>query len=253
MPPLQTVPTGFVAAVVGFFSSFPIVLQGLTSGGASAPQAASGLLFAALSMGVAGIFLSLWKRDPISVAWSTPGLALLAITPATNGGFEEAVFGFVVAGALTVLAGLWRPLGRLITMIPGPVAQAMLAGVLMSLCLVPFQAIAETPLTAVPIVLTWFLVGLVNRLYAVPAALLMALVVVRWSTGLDIPWVDAVLTQPEFVLPAPGIAGVLSIGIPLFIVTMATQNIPGIAVLRSYGYMPLPHRHWCWEFWRGLR
>ena len=240
LPPLQTVSTGFVAAIVGFFSSFPIVLQGLTSVGASASQAASGLLFAALAMGIAGIFLSLWKREPISVAWSTPGVALLAITPATQGGFNEAVFGFLVAGVLTVLAGLWRPLGRLITMIPGAIAQAMLAGVLISLCLVPFQALAETPLTAAPIVLTWFLVGLVNRLYAVPAAVVMALVIVGWSNGFDIPLGETLLTQPEVTWPTPGIAGVLSIGIPLFIVTMATQNIPGIAVLRSYGYTPPP-------------
>ncbi|MFP7673632.1 benzoate/H(+) symporter BenE family transporter [Marivita sp. S0852] len=239
-PPLQTISTGFVAAIVGFFSSFPILLQGLTSVGATAEQAASGLLFAALAMGLAGIFLSLWKKMPISVAWSTPGVALLAITPATSGGFNEAVFGFLIAGALTVLAGLWRPLGRLITLIPGPLAQAMLAGVLISLCLVPFQAMADAPAIALPVVLTWFVVSLINRLYAVPAAVVAALGVVGWATGFDIAWPDHVLTQPVLIAPRIGIEAVLSIAIPLFIVTMATQNIPGIAVLRSYGYRPEP-------------
>ncbi|MCK0149085.1 benzoate/H(+) symporter BenE family transporter [Marivita sp. S6314] len=240
IPPLQTVSTGFVAAIVGFFSSFPIVLQGLTSVGASAGQAASGLLFAALAMGLAGILLSLWKKDPISVAWSTPGVALLAVTPATAGGFNEAVFGFLVAAALTILAGLWRPLNRLITRIPGPLAQAMLAGVLIPLCLVPFQALAAAPMVAVPVVLTWFVVGLVNRLYAVPAAVVVALALVGWSTGFAIPMPDHILTRPVLVMPEAGVAGVLTIGIPLFIVTMATQNIPGIAVLRSFGYTPPP-------------
>ncbi|MCL3882313.1 benzoate/H(+) symporter BenE family transporter [Marivita sp. GX14005] len=237
-PPPQTISTGFVAAIVGFFSSFPIVLQGLGSVGASPAQAASGLMAAAIAMGLAGIALSLWYRQPISVAWSTPGVALLAVTPAAAGGFSEAVFGFLVAGLLTVLAGLVRPLGRLITMIPAHLAQAMLAGVLVPLCLVPFQAVAETPSTAIPIVAVWLVAGLVNRHYAVPAAVLAALAVTFHATGGDIALPGHLLTRPELVMPQVGLAGVLGIGVPLFIVTMATQNIPGTAVLRSYGFTP---------------
>lgn len=240
LPPLQTISTGFVVAVVGFFSSFPIVLQGLTSVGASDAQAASGLLFAAVAMGLAGVLLSLWNRQPISAAWSTPGVALLAAAPVLAGGFAEAVTGFVVAGLLTVIAGLWRPLGRLVMLIPAALAQAMLAGVLIALCVVPFQAMTVHPATTIPIVATWFVFGLFNRLYAVPAAVVAALAVVGWSNGFVIDWPEHVFTRPVLVLPEITFAAVLSVGLPLFIVTMATQNIPGLAVLRSFGFTPPP-------------
>ncbi len=136
-PPLQTVSTGLVVAMVGFFSSFPIVLQGLSAMGATAPQAASGLMSAALAMGITAIVLSLLYRQPISVAWSTPGLALLAVSVLPAGGFAEAAGAFVSAGALTVLAGMWPPLARLAAAIPTTLAQAMLAGVLLPLCIAP--------------------------------------------------------------------------------------------------------------------
>jgi hypothetical protein len=147
---------GLVVAIVGFFSSFPIVLQGIKSIGANEVQAASGLMMASVAMGVAGIGLSLWKKMPISVAWSTPGVALLAVTLPIEDGFAGAVAGFIIAGGLTVLAGLWRPLGKLATSVPAPLAQAMLAGVLVSLCIAPFKAMAEVPMTAIPVVVTWF-------------------------------------------------------------------------------------------------
>lgn len=239
-PPIQTVSTGCVVAIVGFFSSFPIVLKGLDAVGATPEQAASGLMFAALAMGVTGMVLALWTRQPISVAWSTPGVALLAITPLAGAGFSEAVFGFIVAGLLTLLAGLWRPLAHLVTNIPPALAQAMLAGVLVSLCIVPFQALAETPWTAGPIVATWFAAGLINRLIAVPAAVIAALLVVGVATGFEIPLPDGAFTAPVLVRPEPSLAAIVNIGLPLFLVTMATQNVPGIAVLRSYGYTPAP-------------
>ena len=150
LPPIGTVLTGLVVAIVGFFSSFPIVLQGLNGVGATGAQAASGLMFAAFAMGVAGIGLSLWYRMPIAVAWSTPGAAVLAVAPAGVYAFPEAVSAFIFAGVLTVLAGLWKPLGRIVTLIPGPLAQAMVAGILIVLCAEPFRAMAETPWTAVP-------------------------------------------------------------------------------------------------------
>lgn len=239
-PPAQTVSTGFVVAIVGFFSSFPIVLQGLLSVGASDAQAASGLMAATLAMGLTGIALSLWKREPISVAWSTPGVALLAVTAPVEGGFAGAVGGFLIAGALTMVAGLWRPLGRLATCIPAPLAQAMLSGVLVSLCIVPFKAMAETPYTALPIVLTWFVVGRFNRLFAVPAAVLAALLVIGFAADFRLSLPDHVLVPPILIAPEFSLSALLGIGLPLFIVTMATQNIPGIAILRSFGYTPQP-------------
>ena len=241
-PPSQTVSTGFVVAIVGFFSSFPIILQGLDTMGANPAQAASGLMAASLSMGFAGILLSLWTRIPVSVAWSTPGAALLAVSTTVPDDFSGAVGAFLIAGLLTLIAGLFRPLGRLAAAIPAPLAQAMLAGVLLSICVVPFQAAAETPYTALPIILTWFLTGRLNRLLAVPAAVLMAAFIVFHSSGYSVPMPDMLFTRPEFTMPTFSLAATLGIALPLFIVTMATQNVPGIAVMKSFGYTPPPGR-----------
>lgn len=239
-PPAQTVSTGFVVAIVGFFSSFPIVLQGLDAMGADAQQSASGLMAAAMSMGLAGILLSLWTRQPVSVAWSTPGVALLAVSAAPPGGFEGAVGAFLIAGLLTLVAGLYRPLGRLAASIPAPLAQAMLSGVLLSICIVPFQAAAQTPWTALPIILTWFLMSRIKRLVAVPAAVLMAAFIVLYTSDFNVPLPDVLFTELQIIRPSFSLEAVIGISIPLFIVTMVTQNIPGIAVMKSYGYTPEP-------------
>lgn len=240
LPPLQTVSTGFVVAIVGFFSSFPILLQGVTAVGASPDQAASALMSAAMAMGLTGIGLSLWLRKPVSVAWSTPGVALLAATALPGTGFGEAVGAFLVAGLLTVLAGLWKPLGRLAAAIPPSLAQAMLAGVLLSLCIQPFQALAIAPWQALPVILAWFIVGRLFRLYAVPAAVVAAAAVTLWSANFQVPLTGPIITPPLWITSEFSLATTLGIGVPLFIVTMATQNIPGIAILRSFGYKPEP-------------
>ncbi|WP_171210913.1 benzoate/H(+) symporter BenE family transporter [Ruegeria sp. HKCCA5426] len=241
-PPIQTVSTGLVVAIVGFFSSFPIVLQGLTAMGASPAQAASGLMMAAIAMGLAAIGLSLRYHLPISVAWSTPGAALLAVSATPAAGFSEAVGAFLCAGALTVLAGLWIPLGRLAAAIPTTLAQAMLGGVLLPLCILPFKAAVDLPWQALPVILTWFVAGRFNRLLAVPAAVIAAaIVVVLNAKGASVAPAQVVAT-PVWTWPTFSVASIIGIGLPLFIVTMATQNIPGIAVMRSFGYQPVSGR-----------
>ena len=239
-PSLQTFSTGTVVAIVGFFSSFPILLQGLANMGADEGQAASALMAAAVAMGLAGIGLSLWLRQPISVAWSTPGAAFLAIAAPSVHGLSGAVAAFLFAGVLTMIAGLWRPLGRLAASIPAPLAQAMLAGVLLSLCIVPFQALAETPAYALPILLTWFAVKQVSKLFAVPAAVLVAALLTAYSVDFEIGLEGALIPSPVLTWPDFAVADMLGIGLPLFIITMAAQNIPGIAVLKSYGFAAPP-------------
>jgi benzoate membrane transport protein len=232
---MQAVSAGLLAGFVGFASSFAVVLQGLVAVGASPAQAASGLMALSIAMGLAGILLSLRLRLPISVAWSTPGAALLAATAAPVGGFSEAVGAFLVCGVLLTLAGLWKPLGRLVAAIPAPLANAMLAGILFTLCLAPVRAVAEQPAAGLAIVLAWAVVARVNRLLAVPAAVLVAVVVIAASAPLPMAgWVP----QPEFVWPAFSVSAVTGIALPLFIVTMASQNIPGLAVLSANGYRP---------------
>lgn len=240
MAPVQTVSTGFVVAMVGFFSSFPIVLQGVAAVGASPDQAASALMTAALSMGLAGIVLGLATKMPASVAWSTPGAALLAVTAPVEAGFAGAVAGFLVAGALTVVSGLWRPLGRLAASIPAPLAQAMLGGVLLPLITAPVLAVAETPLVIAPILAAWFVLGRINKLLAVPGAVVAAGVTVLVYGDMAAFDAGGWLTAPVWVMPEFSLAGVVGIGLPLYVVTMATQNVPGLAVMRAHGYVPKP-------------
>ncbi|MBM3521736.1 MAG: benzoate transporter, partial [Alphaproteobacteria bacterium] len=154
-PSPQAIAAGLLAAFVGFASSFAVVLKGLTTVGASPAEAASGLMALSIAMGLCAIVLSLRARMPISVAWSTPGAALLATTAAVDGGFPVAVGAFLVTGALIVAAGLWRPLGRAVAAIPSPLANAMLAGVLLGLCLAPVKAVAQMPAIGLAIVVTW--------------------------------------------------------------------------------------------------
>ncbi len=232
---MQAVSAGLLAGFVGFASSFAVVLQGLVAVGASPAQAASGLMALSVAMGLAGIVLSLRLRLPISVAWSTPGAALLAATAMPAGGFAEAVGAFLVCGALLTVAGLWRPLGRAVAAIPAPLANAMLAGILFTLCLAPVRAVAEQPVAGLGIVLAWAVVARINRLLAVPAAVLVAVAVIASTAPLPAAgWIP----QPEYVWPDFSVAALTGIALPLFIVTMASQNIPGLAVLSANGYRP---------------
>lgn len=241
---LQAVFMGVLAPVVGIASSFAVVIQGLTAAGASADQAASGLTVLILAMGLCGMLLTLRTRMPITIAWSTPGAALLVGTDMLPGGFPEAVGAFLISGALVVAAGVIRPFGRAVAAIPAPLANAMLAGVLLGLCLAPFRAIAFDPLLGLPIVLAWVLVGRVNRMLATPAALIAFVLVV--TIGLDLPAdslgrLSAAIPPPiEPVLPNVSLAGLAGLALPLFLVTMASQNIPGIAVLKVNGFAPAP-------------
>ena len=236
----QATATGVLAAFVGFASSFAVIIQGLSAVGATPAQAASGLMALSLAMGIAGIWLSLRSGLPISIAWSTPGAALLATTGAPDGGFAAAVGAFLFSGALIVIAGLWKPFGRAVASIPAPLANAMLAGVLLGLCLAPVKAVAATPLLGLAIVLAWALVGRFRRLFAVPAAVLVAVVLIVATQPLGgITW-DTLLPAPVLVRPSFSIGAIVGIGLPLFIVTMASQNIPGMAVLNVNGDHPAP-------------
>lgn len=241
---LQSLFMGCLTAFVGFASSFAVVLQGLKAVGATDFQAASGLMALSVSMGICAIVLSATTRLPVSIAWSTPGAALLATTGVIEGGFAGAVGAFIICAGLIIIAGLFKPLGRAVASIPTPLANAMLSGVIIGLCFAPIKAIGFNPALGLPIILAWIIVGAINRLFAVPAALAAFVLVMMF--GVDIPSgaMDSVLqslTPPmEFVMPEFHLQAIISMALPLFIVTMASQNIPGIAVLKVNNYDPQP-------------
>ncbi|KGE01131.1 benzoate/H(+) symporter BenE family transporter [Rhizobium sp. YS-1r] len=235
---------GLLTAFVGFVSSFAVIMQGLQAMGATSPEIASALLAQSVSMGLLAIVFSAWFRMPISIAWSTPGAALLAGISVIEGGFPAVVGAFVVCGALIVLSGLFRPLGRVIRMIPAPLANAMLAGILLSLCLAPVKAVAFNAALGLPIVLTWMVVVSRWRLWAVPAALVALVLVLIFGVELPADTMEqigaAIHPDLTFIEPVFTWSGIVSVAVPLFIVTMASQNIPGIAILKVHHYEPPP-------------
>ena len=237
-PISRPITAGVVTALVGFTSSFVIVLTGLRAVGATPAQAASGLLAVCVLMGVGSLVLAWRYRMPITVAWSTPGAALLAATGVVEGGWPAAVGAFLVVGALVVLTGLWPHLGRLIARIPPSIAQAMLAGVLLPLCLAPITGIVANPWGVVPVVLTWLVFARLAPRWAVPLAFLAAAIVVGVSLAAEGATVDPALLVPrvELTMPTFTLGALVSIAVPLYIVTMASQNVPGVAIMRSFGY-----------------
>lgn len=238
----QSFVMGVLTAFVGFSSSFAVVLHGLKGVGASDAQAASALMALSIAMGLCAIVLSIRNRMPISIAWSTPGAAFLATAGPLEGGFAVAVGAFLITALLIIAAGLFKPLSRAVSAIPAPLANAMLAGVLIGLCFAPVKAIAFNPWFGLPIVIAYFVGGAINRLAAIPAALVAFILVIAF--GIEMPdgamasVLQAIVPAPVFVAPQFTLSGLISVALPLFIITMASQNIPGITVLRVNGYEP---------------
>ncbi|MDF0528767.1 benzoate/H(+) symporter BenE family transporter [Tsukamurella sp. 8F] len=229
---------GVVCALVGFTSSFAVVLAGLRAVGADAGQAASGLAAVSLAMGAATVLLSWRFRMPITSAWSTPGAALLVSTGAVAGGWAAAVGAFAVTGVLFVLTGLWPRLSALVARIPTPIAQAMLAGVLLPLCLEPVTGLAHDPAAIAPVLVVWLLLLEFAPKVAVPGAFVAALAVIAVSLacGGHAPAASAYIPHLSATAPTFTLQAMTGIVIPLYIVTMASQNIPGVAVMGTFGY-----------------
>jgi benzoate membrane transport protein len=233
---LQATAAGMLAAFVGFGSSFAVILRGVAAAGASPAQAASGLLALCVITGICGILLSVRTRMPIIVAWTTPGAALLASGPPVHGGFGYAVGAFLISGLLIILAGLWPAMSRAVAAIPRSLASAMLGGIVFGLCLAPVLGLQEKPGFIVIILIVWVVVGRIRRTLAVPAAVVVAV----GLAALDLHNGAALSLKPQLVWVTPrfSLSAIVSLAVPLFVVTMAGQNIPGFAVLSMNGYRP---------------
>lgn len=230
----HAVVAGVVTALVGFTSSFAVVLTGLTAVGATPQQAASGLAVVSVTMGLGCVLLSLRHRVPVTMAWSTPGAALLAGAAVPAAGWAAAVGAFGVAGLLYLLTAVVRPLATWVSRIPVAVASGMLAGVLLTLCVAPFRALAEDPAAIGPVLLTWLVLLRLARRWAVPGALAAAGVVIAVA-GQPLPD-GSLLPALAWTTPVLDWGAAVALGLPLYLVTMTGQNIPGVAVLESFGY-----------------
>ncbi|HET6189517.1 MAG TPA: benzoate/H(+) symporter BenE family transporter [Trebonia sp.] len=227
---------GLLTALVGFTSSFAVVLAGLRAVGASPAEAASGLLAVCATQALGMLWLARRHQIPLTLAWSTPGAALLASTGVVHGGWPAAVGAFLLVGALIIVTGLWSRLGGLIAAIPAPIAQAMLAGVVLELCLAPLRGLAAHPWEVGPILLTWLALLRVARNWAVPGAFGVTLIAVGIDAAVHGGVRGALLPHLVWTTPVLTWASLLGLALPLYVVTMAGQNVPGVAIMSSYGY-----------------
>ena len=225
------------AVVVGFASTILVVMEAARSVGATPAQQASWAAALCFGMAISSFILSVRYRMPMITAWSTPGAVLIA-TSAGGISYPDALGAFVIAGLLMVVAGLVKPLERAIEKIPAPVAAAMLAGVLLRYTLgVPGAAMAM-PLAVLPLIIVFFGLRLSYPLYAVPVVVVAGVAIAGFSGGLAGDCCGFGITALEWTTPSFDLQTILSIGVPLFLVTMASQNLPGFAVLRASGYQP---------------
>lgn len=237
----SAVTAGFVAVLVGFTSSVAIVFQAALAFQATPEQIASWMWALGIGMGLCTLVPSLWLRKPVMVAWSTPGAAVLA-TAGLAGGFSmsEAIGAFMVCAALITLCGVTGWFERVMNHLPLAIASGLLAGVLARFGLQAFTA-AQTNLPLVLVMLGTYLVGrrLVPR-YCVPLTLLLAIVYVALTQGFKWAGGGFELAMPVFVAPRFTLQAAISLALPLFVVTMASQNLPGVAAIQAAGFARAP-------------
>ena len=231
---------GITTGLVGFLGSFVIVIAMMQNLGATDGQISSGLLAVCFAIGLTTYFLAYTTKAPITIAWSTPGAALIAGAFAAGEGdselFSHAMGAFMLTGVLLIATGLIRPLADLVSKIPGEIAQAMLAGFLLSYCTKPFLNLAAEPLLAGPIVGVWLIALWKAPRWAIPAAFVTSCLVIAFTfNAADLEDVN-ILPHLEFVMPSISMAAIVNISLPLYLVTMASQNLPGLAILKAYDY-----------------
>ncbi|CAM5530536.1 Inner membrane protein YdcO [Aquamicrobium terrae] len=229
--------SAFVAAIVGFGGTLAIIIAAADAVGATQLQTASWVTAICLAMAAESLWLSWRTKMPVITAWSTPGAALIA----ASSGFSmaEAVGAFVVTAVLLIVTGLLKPLTRLIAKIPGSVASGMLAGIVVTFAVNAVKTVPADPWLILPLVAAFFVIRLFNPALSVLAVLLgggVAAFLTGRVGGLPAPELSTLTTiAPEFTLSAT-----IGLALPLYLVTMASQNLSGLAVLRASGYDPAP-------------
>jgi benzoate membrane transport protein len=229
------VAAGFVAVLVGFASSVAIVLQAAAAAGASQAQAASWISILGFAMGITCIGFSYVWKTPILTAWSTPGAALLA-TSLAGYSLAEAIGVFMFSALLTVVLGLSGWFDRLAKHLPLPLASAMLAGILLQFGFAIFKELPSEPWLIAVMLLVFVLAKILLPRYTVPLVLLVSIVWCFGAGRLDFQAVEFAVVAPLWTTPEFNWQAMLGVGLPLFLVTMSSQNIPGLAVLRTSGY-----------------
>ena len=233
---VSLVSAALVAALVGYGSTIALVLAAAAAVGASPAQTASWVLAVCFAKAIGSAVLSASARVPVVLAWSTPGAALIAATTGVT--MAQAVGAFLLAGGLIALTGAVKPLGRMVGAIPDGIAAAMLAGVLLPFCLKGALAAEAAPMLILPMVAVFALVRLWNPALGVLAALTLGPVLAFGTGAAVMPALMLPAPGPVFIPPAFDLTVLVGLGLPLYLVTMASQNLPGFAVMRAAGFTP---------------
>lgn len=233
--PLPTLLSGFVAVLVGYASSAAIIWQAAVAAGASTTQIAGWMTALGIAMGASTLILTLWYRAPVLTAWSTPGAALL-VTGLQGLTLPEAIGVFIIANALIVLCGVTGLFARLMQVIPHSLAAAMLAGILLRFGLQAFASLNDQFLLCGGMLLAWLILKRIAPRYAVIAALIAGAVIALLEGDIVTSSLAMAPVLPTFIAPQFSLAHSLGIAVPLFLVTMASQNAPGVATMKAAGY-----------------
>lgn len=237
-PSSLTFPTllsGFVAVLVGYASSAAIIWQAAAAAGATAPQIAGWMTSLGIGMGISTLALSWWYKAPVLTAWSTPGAALLA-TSLQGVTLSETIGIFIFANALILICGISGLFARLMKIIPHSLAAAMLAGVLLRFGLQAFSNLEGHLLLCGSMLLAWLVTKAFAPRYAIIATLLVGGAVAALKGDVVTKQLSFAVVMPEFIAPTFNMTTLVSIGLPFFLVTMASQNAPGFATLKASGY-----------------
>jgi benzoate membrane transport protein len=231
---LSSLVAGFVAVLVGFTSSAAIVFSAAQALGASPEQTVSWMWALGMGMGVTSLGLSLWYRLPVLTAWSTPGAAVLAVSQGVS--LPEATGAFMVCAVLIMWVGYSGWFERLMSQIPLALASALLAGVLARFALDAVGAVTHAPVLVLAMTLAYLLGRRWWPRWSVPVVLLVGMAVAALQGQLHLSSVDWTWAVPVWVSPTWSWAAMVSVALPLFVVTMASQNLPGVAAQRASGY-----------------
>lgn len=227
---------GTVASITGSVATFGIAIAGLTAMGASSTQTATALFVLLIGYGVLSIGLSYWLKMPVSVVWSTPGAAFLASSAALGLEFHVAAGAFVVSSLLIVLTGVWPVLGNLVKKIPPAISAAMLAGVIFPFVVATVHSAVQFPLLIVPVVLIWLILNRFATVWASPISIAIGFLLIGTSSAVGDLGKIAFWPELTPVIPVFDLSAIIAIGVPLYLVTMASQNLPGLAIMSALGY-----------------
>ena len=231
----SAVVAGFIAMMTGYTSSLVLMFQAGQAAGLTSGQISSWIWALSIGMAVCSIGLSLRYRTPITIAWSTPGAALL-ITSLGGVSYGEAIGAYITCAVLVIICGMTGSFERLVKRIPGSLAAALLAGILFKIGSEIFVAAQHRTGLVVVMLVTYLIVKRLMPRYAVLAALLIGTLISGLLGLLDFSGFALEVAVPVWTTPSFSMAATISIGIPLFVVAMTSQNMPGIAVLRADGY-----------------